>query len=751
MYPLISAILGLVAGQTFKYFPVISATASTLPVIVLLLKRSFITAIVCTILTASGFFYTLSIEKEELSNEDRLITIRGEVLSGKENVYQFRDWEGKFFRVFTKETLEREKSYHIECKKVEDAKNPYNLTQSSFCYALKVVDEGVIEKKFLRKIQDKINYKLRETLESPTSAVLVAMTTGARFEIPKETREDFKKTGLIHLLSISGAHFSLLFAFFYAIFRLGAKLIPYRILIRMSLHIKPSQLATLLCFPPLLFYFLLIEPNYPSTRAFIMSLLFMVGVISERSSLWLRTVSIACLIILLIEPNSFFDLSFQLSFLAVLGIGFVSDIYKEHKEEIKSKVLSYFLISLLVSLGATLFTAPLVIYKFHYLSLISPIANLTAGLLIGMILFPLNVVFVFFYLIFGVYPFPELINSIGSLSFKLIHWLASLSFSSLNLPPIAAGFVLLFYGGAFLCLFTYYRTKGGLKRGLILTSLATMVFSLVASLYFIQKEREYLKITFLDVGQADSLVIETPKELFLVDTGKGGYEAQQFLKAKGHSKINALVLTHEQRDHAGGAFRILENFRVDEVWHNGYLKFYPQLEIKQRTLERGHIVKTETCTFTVLHPYRGFYHSSLERDSNELSLVFRLKCFDRIYLFTADAGANALETIPKDYLRADLIKVPHHGSKSSFFAEFYEAVNPEICLISVGKRNPHGHPHREVIDYLSQKCKIYRTDHHGAIQIKEGIDGKIKVQTFEDTRFKPFRDWENLKKLFVLW
>ncbi len=98
-----------------------------------------------------------------------------------------------------------------------------------------------------------------------------------------------------------------------------------------------------------------------------------------------------------------------------------------------------------------------------------------------------------------------------------------------------------------------------------------------------------------------------------------------------------------------------------------------------------------------------------------------------------------------------MIKIPHHGSKHSFYPEFYKAVGPAICIISAGKQNPYGHPHKEVIANVSKICKIYRTDENGAIQVKETPDGVLKVQTFKDTLFKPFEDWENLKKLFILW
>jgi competence protein ComEC len=153
----------------------------------------------------------------------------------------------------------------------------------------------------------------------------------------------------------------------------------------------------------------------------------------------------------------------------------------------------------------------------------------------------------------------------------------------------------------------------------------------------------------------------------------------------------------------------------------------------------------------VLHPYKDFYVSSLTKDSNELSLIFKFKCFKREYLFLSDAGKSAIENLPVGYLKADLVKVPHHGSKHSFYEDLYKFAMPQICIISAGKGNPYGHPHREVIEYLSKICRIYRTDIEGAVQIKEDNFGNIKIQSFEESRFKPYRDIENLNKMFILW
>ncbi|MCS7164603.1 MAG: DNA internalization-related competence protein ComEC/Rec2 [Thermodesulfovibrio sp.] len=744
-----SFILGVFSGVAFLYFPTFSIFLSLIPALFYLSKRKYLIALVCLFFSLFGVLYGVLNEKNLSNQKDSDIRFKGYLVLSKENTHFFKTTEGKILKVYLRQKPEEDRVYSIECKKFKENKNFYATSTYDFCYATKIVDEEKRSKTLFEKIREKINGEIKAKLSEPASSVMIAMTTGVRHEIPKQIMEDFQKTGLIHLLSISGAHFSLLFTFFFLVFKLLVRFIPYKWLVYLTLYITPFQLSIILCFPVLLFYYLLIEPNYPSTRAFIMALFFMIGVLVERKSLWIITVSFACLFILLINPLAVKDLSFQLSFLATLAIGFVTDIYKSFKHRLKSKILSYIVLSFLITISASLITAPLVAYKFHYISLISPIANLTVGFIIGMFLFPLNILFVFIYLITGFYPMPEIINLTASFSFKLMHLLSSLNFSSLTIPPIPLGSVLLFYLAIFLTVFSFYGLKGWIKKISFAICSLMIIISFLVSLILVNSEREIIKVTFLDVGQAEATVVETPYGVFLIDTGKTGFEVERYLKAKGYRDLQALIITHEQKDHSGGFLRVIQNFNVREIWDNGYIKYKIPLNLKH--LERGDIIKVGSCIFTILHPYKGFYTSSLSRDSNEISLVFSLKCRKQTFLFTSDTGIEALSSIPVSYLKADVIKVPHHGSKSSFYEELYEAVSPKVCIISVGKENPYGHPHQLVLDYLKKRCLIYRTDIDGAIQIREKTDGNFEVKTFEHMRFKPYREGDNLKKLFILW
>lgn len=745
-----SILLGIIGGLSFLYFPILSILISLGTVLFFSLRKKILMSSICLFFALLGFFMTiLRVNLEEISKE-QINTFTGYLIQSSGNIHTFKSKEYGFVKVYTNTIPQENKVYTVQCKDIQRSKNPYVVNQKNFCIAANLWQIEELKLNWLQRLQKNINRKLKESLDERISTVMIAMTTGYRLEIPKNIREDFQKTGLIHLLSISGAHFSLLFTVFFLLFKGLILLIPYRGLVYLTVYIKPSQLSIILCFPLLLFYFLLVEPNYPTTRAFIMALFFMIGVLTERKSLWITTVSFALLIILSMEPLSLKDLSFQLSFLATIAIGFVTDIYKEFKDKIKNRVISYFLLTLLISLSASFVTAPLVIYHFNYLSLISIFANITVGLLIGLVLFPLNVIFVIFYLVTGTYPLAEVINFIGNISLASMHLLASLPFSALQVPSPALGSLLIFYSGLFLMLIGFYAIEKKWKILAIYLSSLLIIFSIFLAVFLIQYHRNFLKITFLDVGQAESIVIETLKGVFLVDTGKRGMEAEKFLKAKGYRELRALIISHDQKDHAGGFLRILENFKVQEIWDNGFIHYSFKPYSPIRHLQRGDVLRFEGYVFTVLHPYREFYDSSLSKESNNLSLVFTLRRDNYTYLFTSDAGKDSLLSIPTNYLKADIIKIPHHGSIHSYSKEFYEAVNPKFCIISAGLGNPYNHPHEDLLKNIGRTCRIYRTDRDGAIQIVEKEEG-LEIKTFEETRLKPYREWENLKKLFILW
>ncbi|MCX8033739.1 MAG: competence protein ComEC family protein, partial [Thermodesulfovibrio sp.] len=225
----LSSVLGILCGFIFIYFPILSIFFASLPAIIYSAKKKYLIGILCLILSLAGFFYGNLVEREyreNINNKETLVKFKGHIVSSKDNIHLFKTIEGKNLRVYFREKIEENRAYTVECKKVDEHKNPCFFSTSDFCYAIKVTDEGVVNLNFFEKAQKSINDEIKARLNEKVAPVMIAMTTGHRYEISREIREDFQRTGLIHLLSISGAHFSLLFTVFFIIFKTLTHLIP---------------------------------------------------------------------------------------------------------------------------------------------------------------------------------------------------------------------------------------------------------------------------------------------------------------------------------------------------------------------------------------------------------------------------------------------------------------------------------------------------------------------------------------------
>ena len=275
-------------------------------------------------------------------------------------------------------------------------------------------------------------------------------------------------------------------------------------------------------------------------------------------------------------------------------------------------------------------------------------------------------------------------------------------------------------------------------------------------------EQNELNVTYLDVGQGDSSVIELPDgKTMVMDTGKTGRETASFLKYLGKNTVDVLILSHIHIDHTGGLDYIAKRFEVKELWDGGRL-IYPEdfithMKVKHRTLNRGDMVEGKGYSIYIFHPYPEFYtmygSESVEVDND--SLVLKIKGNNKSFLFTGDIEEEAEENISHlgNWLKSDILKVPHHGSKKSTYEPFFNTISPDIAIISVGRDNPFGHPHPETLDAL-YGVEIFRTDLDGAIKIKESING-LEVKTYKDFQFKKARSFndesKNIKRLFETW
>ena len=269
-------------------------------------------------------------------------------------------------------------------------------------------------------------------------------------------------------------------------------------------------------------------------------------------------------------------------------------------------------------------------------------------------------------------------------------------------------------------------------------------------------EKNGLSVTFLDVGQGDSAVIEFPDgKNMVIDTGRTGRETASFLKYRGKKTVDVLVFSHVHPDHTGGLDTILRKFQVREIWDSGRIVFSDNSI--DRSLNRGDMIEEKAYKIYALHPYAEFYtmeNSECVSENND-SLVLKIEGNNLSFLFAGDIEKEAEEDILHlgQWLKSDVIKVPHHGGKTSSHETFFKAVSPDIAVISAGRDNSFGHPHQEMLDAL-QGILTYRTDTEGAVKI--GGSGKgLEIKTCREFRLKEARtlsdEMKNFKLLAETW
>ncbi len=248
-----------------------------------------------------------------------------------------------------------------------------------------------------------------------------------------------------------------------------------------------------------------------------------------------------------------------------------------------------------------------------------------------------------------------------------------------------------------------------------------------------------LEITFIDVGQGDSALIETPEgETILIDGGEfDTYSShlEPFLDSKDIDKVDTAVVTHYHSDHSGGIYELADRGKVAKL----VLPEYEDTDTTRSDLEtaakatrteieyisKGDFLKNDCkdLTIEVLHPKAGGLSGN--NFHNNSSLVLWVKYFDTSFLITGDIEARAEKEIIKTYdVECDVLKVPHHGSSTSSSKNFLDAADPTYAIISAGTDNPYGHPHYEVLDRLeNDDIRIYNTSDDGNITFYVDYDG----------------------------
>jgi len=568
---------------------------------------------------------------------------------------------------------------------------------------------------------------------------LKALVISGQGGIDRALREAFAATGTAHILSISGLHVGMVAAFSY-----WAAFFLFRRSERALLALNARKTAIILAAVPTVIYALLAGLPLPTQRAVVMALAFIASFAIGRGKDHLNTLSLAGLVILAANPVSVWDVSFQLSFGAMASIIILVPRFKllfgaafesEEKDKgAKKAILSFFkkriLPLLLVTIAAGVGTSPILAYHFHRVSLAGLAANLVAvplagvavpSLLVSSALIPVSEALAWLTL------FPA--DMAFSLIAGAVTLFASIPYASLWVAPPALHEVVLYYllifSGAHLGRARIYRYAAPAS--------AMLLVALPWAMH-LKEAPAVLRVTCLSVGQGDSAFVELPGgKTMLIDGGgtnnpdfdTGERVVAPFLRSKGVKRIDYMVLSHAQQDHMGGLLFVARNMEVGEFWWNGE----GDLGRLGAALDANGVVKrtvnSSTGTAKAGNAEIEFLNSSggADLDTNDNSLVMKVSFGERSFLFTGDIGEKAEKLLAGKDVRADVLKAPHHGSKYSSTADFLSAVRPSTVVISAGRLNSFGFPHREALErYRDAGAEVLRTDTMGAVIIE--TDGK---------------------------
>ncbi len=601
------------------------------------------------------------------------------------------------------------------------------------------------------------------TLRQPALGIFLGMIIGERGYLEQEMQEWFMITGTVHLLSISGSHLGLVAVVCFWTVKRGVLWLPPSFLLALSRRITPSKVAILFTWPAVALYALLAGAELATIRSLVMITLGMVAVWLGHERHLGHAMAAALLIIVLHDPRAIFDISFQLSFLSVLAIiGMILKIRSGGAEEsdlhrnLQFRVRAHVLGALLMSGAVTLVTLPLVAFYFNQVPWMGIITNLVAVPFTGIVLVPLGLLVSLWTIVAGT---DSLIMAKGleqlcNWMVSGLRWCAAIPGGEWHVAAPSIPTMILFYAGVLLA------SIHAVPRRFRVMGASTIVVLL--GWWFVAPglhgDGDHWHITFLDVGQGDSAVIELPDgRTVLIDGGTrqerfdmGQRVVAPFLWNRGIHHIDFVIGTHQQLDHVGGLVWILRHMSIGQFWGGGIDRPEQFAQDLQSALRIGGIsehvavfgkelLHSSACGLKILNPSEsatGFdvVRSQSGTSLNNHSIVLRLQCGVHSILFAADIETDGLSRLVADGRRpVTLLKVPHHGAHSSLDRDWIRQLHPQYAVISVGASNPYGHPAKSVVQaYKDQEAAVYRTDRDGAIL----VTGRLSTSEFIVSRMR---------------
>jgi competence protein ComEC len=547
-----------------------------------------------------------------------------------------------------------------------------------------------------KNIRDRFEKQLGAT---PAAGILVALAVGDQRAIPAEEWRLFNRTGVTHLMSISGLHVTLVSG-------LAAWLVAFgwRRSAQLALRLPARKAAALAAIAAALGYTLLAGFAVPAQRTFYMVSVVALALWSGRIASPARTLALALAVVVAADPWAPLSPGLWLSFGAVALIFYVSIRENRMAQWVR------------IQWGITIGLAPAALLLFGQVSVAGPLANALAIPVVSVIVTPLA-------LLAALLPVPALLDCAAWLVewlLQFLEWCAALPGALWQQHLPAFWSVLLALAGV-----AWLLAPRGVPWRMAGLALAAPAFVLAPA----APPAGAAWITALDVGQGLAVLVRTASRTLLYDAGpafgaeadSGGRIVVPLLRAAGISRLDAMVLSHEDADHIGGALTVLETFEAG-VLHSSLPGAHPLHALAAaRRCAAGDAWEWDGVRFEFLHPAPGRAYKR-----NDGSCVLRVAAAGGSMLLAGDIERVAEEVLTGKDVKADVLLVPHHGSRTSSTAPFIAAVAPRWAVVTAGYRNRFGHPHPDVLErYRTAGATVARTDLDGAIVVILEKDMKV--------------------------
>ncbi|MEI7591172.1 MAG: DNA internalization-related competence protein ComEC/Rec2, partial [Deltaproteobacteria bacterium] len=442
---------------------------------------------------------------------------------------------------------------------------------------------------WLENFRSQIKELISENVSSPEREIVQAMILGNQKEIPTAVNDEFNATGTSHIIAISGFNISIIALFFFFLIRSVLKFSPY-----VMLRFNVIKLSIAISIIPIIFFAFIAGASVSVVRATIMVVIFMLSMLMRRSTNIYNATALAGFIILIFTPYSLFDISFQLSFMAVLSIVFfapkiktivtIKNNYQEKWQSHLIKTINNIILFFAVTISAIIGSAPILLFYFNRFSLVALFANVAIVPIMGVVTIPICTAIIFvtpFSISFAIF-LAKISAILVGLSVKINHLFASLAYSSVYLPTPTLWEIGFYYAFIFALGFLIskndYFTK---KRKLLLAVIVLCVMLFVADYVFLHYRNSHTKnltLNVIDVGEGNAIFIKFPSGKTMLIDGGGSIDNNRFdigkmivapfLWKEKITKIDFVVLTHPHHDHLNGLNFVVKNFVVGEVWKN---------------------------------------------------------------------------------------------------------------------------------------------------------------------------------------